>query len=205
MFHRKGGVQAAVDMVRARSSKHFDPQLTTVVEKDSEALFAGLDDNTVDNVLDAEPIERPPLSEDELDSALEAIGDFCDLRCPYFAGHARGTAELVAAAAQQLQLPAPEVTLLRRAALVHDVGRFGVPGSVWDRPGPLSRSADERMQQHIDTGLCAQPVEHALHRLRLEDHEHAAMALWTRDRAEAAQTLQHFFGDAGHGLARRIA
>ena len=61
------------------------------------------------------------------------------------------------------------------------------------------------MQQHVDAGLCAQPVEHALHRLRLEDHEHAAMALRTRDRAKPAQTLQHLFGDARHGLARRIA
>ncbi len=65
-------------------------------------------------------------SEDELDLALEAIGDFCGLRCPFFAGHARGTADLVAAASQLVQMLAPEATLARRAALVHDVGRFGV-------------------------------------------------------------------------------
>lgn len=42
-----------------------------------------------------------------------------------------------------------EATLARRAALVHDVGRFGVPGQVWDRPGPLSSSDHERMRMHV--------------------------------------------------------
>ena len=66
----------------------------------------GIDEDTVDEILDAEPVERPPLTDDELDAVLEAVGDFCDLRCPYFAGHGRGTAELVAgAAAELMQMP----------------------------------------------------------------------------------------------------
>ena len=64
-----------------------------------ESLFDDLDRDTVDELLAAEPVERPPLTDDELDRALEAIGDFCDLRCPFFAGHARGTADLVRGAA----------------------------------------------------------------------------------------------------------
>jgi hypothetical protein len=80
-----------------------------------------------------------------------------------------------------------------------------LPRNVDDLAVLPRRAADEGMQQHIDAGLCAQPVEHALHRLRLEDHEHAAMALRAGDRAKPAQTLHHLFGDAGHGLARRIA
>jgi HD-GYP domain-containing protein (c-di-GMP phosphodiesterase class II) len=111
-------------------------------------LLHGLDEDTVDEVLDAEPFQRPPLSDAELDSVLEAIGDFCDLRCPFFAGHSRGTADLVATAAADLHLPEDEVTIAHRAALVHDVGRFGVPGAVWDKPGPLSSSDRERMRMH---------------------------------------------------------
>ncbi|MEN3316500.1 MAG: hypothetical protein V7605_2734 [Acidimicrobiaceae bacterium] len=149
VFHRTGGVEQAVAMVRSRSGSHFDPEIAAAVERDREALFAGLDSDTVDEILDAEPAGRPPLSEDELDVVLEAIGDFCDLRCPYFAGHSRGTAELVAAAASLLQLPAAETALARRASLVHDVGRFGVPAWVWDKPGPLTGSDQERMRMHV--------------------------------------------------------
>lgn len=149
VFQRTAGVEQAVEMVRSRNGTHFDPEVAAAVEPDPEALFEGLVHDTVDEVLDAEPIERPPLTEDELDRVLEAIGDFCDLRCPYFAGHSRGTAELVAGAAALLHLAPAEATLARRAALVHDVGRFGVPGSVWDRPGPLTSSDRERMRMHV--------------------------------------------------------
>jgi HD-GYP domain-containing protein (c-di-GMP phosphodiesterase class II) len=149
VFQRTAGVERAVEMVRSRSGTHFDPEIAAAVEPDPEALFAGLDLDTVDEILDAEPIERPRLTDEELDQALEAIADFCDLRCAYFAGHGRGTAELVAAAAALLQLPPADATLARRAALIHDVGRFGVSGAVWDKPGSLSSSDRERMRMHV--------------------------------------------------------
>ena len=149
VFQRAGGIEAAVEMVRARSGSHFDPDIAAAVEGSPMELFDGIEERTVDEVLTAEPVDRPPLAEDELDTVLEAVGDFCDMRCPYFAGHARGTAELAAQAAQILQLPPGEVRLVRRAALVHDVGRFGVPGTVWDDPGPLSAGDRERMRMHV--------------------------------------------------------
>ncbi len=149
VFQRTAGVQQAVEMVRSRSGTHFDPGIVAAVEPDPMGLFEGLEDDTVDEILDAEPIERPPLTDDELDLVLEAIGDFCDLRCPYFAGHSRGTAELVVAATALLHLPPAQTTLARRAAIVHDVGRFGVPGSVWDRRGSLTSSDRERMRLHV--------------------------------------------------------
>ncbi len=149
VFQRTAGVDQAVEMVRSRSGTHFDPSVAAAVESDPEGLFEGLADDTVDRLLDAEPVERPPLTDDELDAVLEAIADFCDLRCPYFAGHGRATAELVATAAGLLSLPSTQSTLARRAALVHDVGRFGVPGSVWDKAGALTSSDRERMRMHV--------------------------------------------------------
>ena len=149
VFHREGGVEPALEMVRARSGTHFDPAIAEAVEHDGEALFDGLEVDTLDHVLDAEPVPRPVLSDGELDDALEAVADFCDMRCPYFAGHSRATADLVAAAAQLQHLAPAEVTLARRAALVHDVGRFGVPGTVWNKRGRLTSSERERMRMHV--------------------------------------------------------
>lgn len=148
VFHRTAGADAVVEMVGARRGTHFDPSVADAVVADVDALFDRIDEHTLDEVLAAEPIERGPLSEDELDAVLEAVADFCDLRCPYFAGHGRGTAELATQAAELMALSGPDVRLLRRAALVHDVGRFGVPGTVWDKPGPLSASEQERMRMH---------------------------------------------------------
>ncbi len=148
VFLRTAGIEGAVAMVRSRSGTHFDPEIAAAVEPDPDALFEGLGDDTLEAILDAEPAERPPLTEPELDAVLEAVGDFCDMRCAYFAGHSRGTAELVTAAAALLQVPPSETALVRRAALVHDVGRFGVPGSVWDKAGPLGTRDRERMRMH---------------------------------------------------------
>jgi HD-GYP domain-containing protein (c-di-GMP phosphodiesterase class II)/DNA-binding CsgD family transcriptional regulator len=149
VFERTAGIDAAVEMVRSRTGSHFDPEIAAAVASDPKGLFEDIDEDTVDEVLAAEPVERPALSEDELDAALGAVGDFCDMRCPYFAGHAAGTAELAAGAAETMQLPSSEARLLRRAALVHDVGRFGVPATVWERPGPLSSGDRERMRMHV--------------------------------------------------------
>jgi HD-GYP domain-containing protein (c-di-GMP phosphodiesterase class II) len=148
VFHRTAGTEQALEMVRARSGTHFDPSFAAAVQPDPEALFQGLDAGAVDEILDADPSDRPPLTDEQLDHVLEAIGDFCDLRCPYFAGHSRGTADLVTAAAEAMRLPPPEAQLARRAAFVHDVGRFGVPGSVWDKAGALAGSDLERMRMH---------------------------------------------------------
>jgi len=149
VFQRTAGVDEAVGVVRSRNGTHFDPQIAAAVAHDPESLFEGIDEDTVDQILTAEPVERPRLTETELDHTLEAIGDFCDLRCPYFAGHARATADLVVAAAEIMHMPSSEANLVRRAALVHDVGRFGVPGTVWDKPGPLTASDHERMRLHV--------------------------------------------------------
>jgi HD-GYP domain-containing protein (c-di-GMP phosphodiesterase class II) len=149
VFQRMAGVDAALDVVRSRSGTHFDPEIARLVSTDPESLFEDLDRDTVDEVLATEPVERGPLTDDELDQALEAIGDFCDMRCPYFAGHARTTADLVRGAARLMQLPAADARLAYRAALVHDAGRYGVPGSVWDKAGPLTANEQERVRLHV--------------------------------------------------------
>ncbi len=149
VFERTVGVDAAVDMVRSRSGTHFDPEVAAAAATDAEALFDGISENTIEEIVDAEPVERITLTDDQLDSALEAIGDFCDLRCAFFVGHAKGTATLVATAAELSRMPAADSRLAYRAALVHDVGRFGVDASVWSHPGPLSASQRERMRMHV--------------------------------------------------------
>ncbi len=149
VYERTAGVEGAVAMVRSRRGTHFDPDIAAAVQRDPSALFAGINDDAAQEILDAEPVERAPLSDAQLDRVLEAIGDFCDLRCPYFAGHSRGTADLVTGALKQLRVSDAEVQLARRAALVHDLGRFGVPGAVWDKPGPLNSREAERMRMHV--------------------------------------------------------
>jgi HD-GYP domain-containing protein (c-di-GMP phosphodiesterase class II) len=79
---------------------------------------------------------------------LEAIADFTDLKSIYFSGHSRGVANLAASAARHAGFPERNVVVLRRAGLVHDLGRSGVPNIIWDKPGPLTFLEWERVRLH---------------------------------------------------------
>ncbi len=88
------------------------------------------------------------LSEAELTTALEAFADYADLKSPSRLGHSRGVSSLAASAARHLGLPGDDVTLVERAALVHDLGIIGVPTSIWEKAGPLSAAERERVRTH---------------------------------------------------------
>jgi HD-GYP domain-containing protein (c-di-GMP phosphodiesterase class II) len=149
VFYRAGGVDAAVEVARARRGKHFDPAMVDLFCETAAEVLADMDAVAECTALiEAEPGLCRQLSERELDSALEAMADFTDLRSPCRAGHSRGVADLAASAGGLCGLPGREIVALRRAALVHDVGMHGVPASILDKPGSLTGTEAERMRLH---------------------------------------------------------
>jgi HD-GYP domain-containing protein (c-di-GMP phosphodiesterase class II) len=148
-FHRVGGLAAAISVARQRSGTQFDPALVDVFCSTADELFTELDAVTTwDVVIGDEPGLTTWVSGPDFDAALEAIADFVDLKSPYTIGHSRGVAELAAAAAHDQGLPAEEIQLIRRAGLVHDLGRLGVSNAIWDKPGELTATEFERVRLH---------------------------------------------------------
>jgi HD-GYP domain-containing protein (c-di-GMP phosphodiesterase class II) len=76
------------------------------------------------------------------------LADFADLKSPWFTGHSRAVASLAESAGTALGLPSADLVTLRRAALVHDIGRTGVPNTLWDKSGPLTAAEFERVRLH---------------------------------------------------------
>ena len=149
VYHRAGGVDAAVAVARERSGTQFDPALVDVFCADAPLLFSDIDAVTTwPAVIDAEPALEIVLSDDELESALEAIADFTDLKSPWTIGHSRGVADLARAAAKLYGLSDDDAKLVRRAGLVHDLGRLGVSNAIWDKRGPLTAAELERVRLH---------------------------------------------------------
>ncbi len=149
IYHRSGGVDAAVAVARERRGTQFDPGLVDVFCAAAPALFDDIDSATTWHaVIAAEPALEIVLSDAELESALEAIADFTDLKSPWTLGHSRGVADLAYAAAELYGLPAGDATLVRRAGLVHDLGRLGVSNAIWDKPGGLTPTERERVRLH---------------------------------------------------------
>jgi HD-GYP domain-containing protein (c-di-GMP phosphodiesterase class II)/DNA-binding CsgD family transcriptional regulator len=149
VFHRAGGVEAAVAVARDRSGTQFDPALVEVFSAEAPRVLREVDAVTAwPAVIDAEPALEIVLSDDELDAALEAIADFTDLKSPWTIGHSRGVAELAGAAATLYGLSDDAAKLVRRAGLVHDLGRLGVSNAIWDKRGPLTAAELERVRLH---------------------------------------------------------
>jgi HD-GYP domain-containing protein (c-di-GMP phosphodiesterase class II) len=146
---RVGGTDGARAVAQERRGKQFDPALADLMDAEADMILSGLDAvGTWDAVIDAEPALTVVLSAERFDAALVAIGSFVDLKSPYFLGHARAVADLAAAAGTQLGLSEAEVRTLRRAGLVHDLGRLGVSNSIWDKRGPLGAGEWERVRIH---------------------------------------------------------
>jgi HD-GYP domain-containing protein (c-di-GMP phosphodiesterase class II) len=175
VFHRAAGVDAAVAVARERSGTQFAPDLVELVVTEADTLFTNLDGVTSwDAVIAAEPGLGRPLSENELDRALEAIADFIDVKSPFTLGHSRGVADLAASAADKLRLGSDAVAHVRRAALVHDIGRLGVSNAVWDKAGRLTAGEVERVRLHpylTDRMLAASPGLAGLGATAVQHHE----------------------------------
>jgi HD-GYP domain-containing protein (c-di-GMP phosphodiesterase class II) len=150
VFHQAGGVEAAVAVARERAGTQFDPALVGTFAAVAESLFAELEATEPWGAMTgAEQASRYLLADERLDAALEAVADFVDVKSPFTIGHSRGVATLAAAAAGHYGMSTDDTTRLRRAALVHDLGRLGVPNTVWDKPGPLTPSELERARLHV--------------------------------------------------------
>src|SRR3954453_8264451 len=85
---------------------------------------------------------------ERIDAAFAALAAFTDLKSPWFRSHSKGVAELAEAAAWRIGLPAASVTLVRHAALAHDLGRAGVSNAIWEKPGRLGFGDWERVRLH---------------------------------------------------------
>jgi HD-GYP domain-containing protein (c-di-GMP phosphodiesterase class II) len=139
----------ALDAARDRRDRTYDPELADLFVANGQGWFERLSEiEPWDAVLALEPEPHRMLAGAELDDALSVVADFIDLKSPYMGGHSRRCAELAGGAARVLGIADQEVTELRRAALVHDFGTTVVPNSIWDKPGPLTRTEFDRVELH---------------------------------------------------------
>jgi HD-GYP domain-containing protein (c-di-GMP phosphodiesterase class II) len=144
-----GGAELALAILASRAGSGLDPQAVAAVLDGGSKMFEGLDAPSVwAYALESEPGRQPVISEGRLDDCLSAVADFADVKSMWTIGHSRGVARLAEEAGVVAGLPAAEVLQLRRAALVHDIGRVTVPVSVWAKPGPLTRGEREQVRLH---------------------------------------------------------
>ncbi|OBC15418.1 LuxR family transcriptional regulator [Mycobacterium sp. 852013-50091_SCH5140682] len=146
---REYGTGGAVAMARSRRGGQFDPAVVDAFMADPDALLAVPANGDIwAMALQQAPDRNARLDAAALDALLTALGDFVDLKCPFTLGHSRAAAQLAADAAAGVGLDAEDVTLTRRAAHIHDIGRIGVSNQIWSKPGALTLAEFERVRLH---------------------------------------------------------
>jgi HD-GYP domain-containing protein (c-di-GMP phosphodiesterase class II) len=144
-----GDRQHVARVVAERAGRAFDPEIAACfVDGAGEILALDEVESAWDDTLACEPEPALELEDDALDRALAAIGDFADLISPYLSGHSAGVAELANAAARHCGIDPAGVTMIRRAGLLHDLGRVAVHPRVWQTPGRLTADDWEQVRLH---------------------------------------------------------
>jgi putative two-component system response regulator len=97
---------------------------------------------------------------DELEraeSVLFSLARSIEGKDPYTHGHCERLAEYSASLAEHLGLPEEQITALRRAGVVHDIGKVAIPDAIILKPSGLTPDEWKLMQQHPVVGerICA--------------------------------------------------
>jgi diguanylate cyclase (GGDEF)-like protein len=117
-------------------------------------------------------------SEDALASGygdvIAALGSALGERDRYTGEHSESVVELTAKVGEALALDAEEIARVRTAALLHDIGKVGVPDEILHKPGPLDDREWEIMRQHPVIGeriVRAIPGMGSIARIVRHEHE----------------------------------
>ena len=144
-----GGPGLAADVVGSRAGAAFDPSVARLlVDQVAEILAVEPGTSAWDSCLAAEPGPALGLDGEAIDSALAAMGAFADLTSSYLAGHSAGVSRLAAAAAKAAGRADVEVETVRRAGLVHDLGRVAIATRIWNATCPLEVDDWEQVRLH---------------------------------------------------------
>jgi putative two-component system response regulator len=88
---------------------------------------------------------------------LFSLARSIEARDPYTRGHCERLAEMSAQLGGRLGVSGEDIKALRRAGIVHDIGKVAVPDSILLKPGPLTYEEIIQMRKHAAVGesICA--------------------------------------------------
>ena len=147
-FHAKGGVKAARAIARRRRVRWFDPLLVDAFLRFSgeREFWAQLD---APDVAAWEPADLAiGADDDRLDRIAEAFARVIDAKSPFTASHSHRVAEIADGIAAVLDFDADQRRILRRAALLHDIGKLAISNRILDKPGKLTDEEFRAVQTH---------------------------------------------------------
>lgn len=134
------GILAAHD----RTIRKFTPTEVAFLQSAANVLAAAIRQQNYARQIEAS--NRQLL--EAYDATIEGWAQTLDLRDHETEGHSRRVSDLSVRLGQALGLDEDELLKLRRGALLHDIGKMGVPDSILHKPGALTDDEWRVMQSH---------------------------------------------------------
>jgi putative two-component system response regulator len=158
------------EQIKANPDTYLIPVILITALSDKEDRILGIKAGADDFL--SRPVDRTELlartrsllklkqRTDELEraeSVLFSLARSIEGKDPYTHGHCERLCEYSARLGQQLKLPEGQIIALRRAGIVHDVGKIAVPDAILLKPGSLTAEEWKLVREHPIVGerICA--------------------------------------------------
>ncbi|MFN2316234.1 MAG: HD domain-containing phosphohydrolase [Gemmatimonadales bacterium] len=152
VFVREQGLASAYEVIERRAGSWFDPELVEglVGFRNDRAFWTEALTDDVRAALEPHEPEDRVLHADEarLDRVAEAFARVIDAKSPFTFRHSERVALVAVRIGEVLGFDAAARTELRRAALLHDIGKLGVSNMILDKNGPLDDTEWDAMRAH---------------------------------------------------------
>jgi len=153
--HEPASHVAIARALRVQRGRALDPLLVDAVIRLGEwGLWRDLANRELTTaLLELEPAEHIRHSDDEhLDAMCGTFADLVDTRTPRMGRHGQRVADFAERTGAELGFDAMECRELRRAGLLHDIGKLLVPIEYLEKPGPLTEHERKVVNEHPRAG-----------------------------------------------------
>ena len=138
VFAQTFGLGPAYEMIRARSGRWFDPELVRAAHafRQDDAFWYGVRETPHATLLAMDiQAATEPATDARLDSVCNAFAQIVDAKSQFTGEHSTRVCAYTMEIADSRGIVGERRTTLRRAALLHDIGKLAVPNTILDKNG----------------------------------------------------------------------
>jgi putative nucleotidyltransferase with HDIG domain len=152
VFFVNDGAETALKVAESRNKRWFDPDLVRAALSLAHrgVLWERLEkEQVLEDALRLEPEDRRMVADDRMvENLCQAFSEIIDAKTPFTYRHSFGVAEAATSICQQFSLGPEDTTFIRRAALLHDIGKLSVSNCILEKPASLDNSEWEVVKKH---------------------------------------------------------
>lgn len=143
------GVGPAFEVMNTRRGKWFDPKLVDVANSFShDTAFWNMVIHHPHDAVDALNRSFAVATETDIDAVCDAFASIVDAKSPFTAEHSFRVRDYALQIAESFGYGDDDLALIRRAALLHDIGKLAVPNSILDKPDKLTPDEYDIVKLH---------------------------------------------------------